>query len=260
MKEKYPSTGHETASKKIVDFFSDEKTVEAVILYGSCARGKASKDSCLDIMVLVSPEASSIARGELEQRWSNLYESEEVFKKLLKVGRYSHVDLSFIDGQFKPQPRDWTSGPDEFELEIGNTLVYSVPLWERGDYFKELKENWLPYYDEELRRRRLAKVRKYCLNNLDRIPLFVDRGLYFQAFNRFYDAFREFLQGIFISRRIYPIAYDKWIREQIEEILGLPELFQQLKGFLEVKRLDSQELTQKAGELEGLVEKYITRI
>lgn len=258
MKEKYPSTGHETASMEIVDFFSRKEGVEAVILYGSCARGKASKDSCLDILVLVTPEKYPSVQRELEEQWKDFHESEEVFKILLQVGRYSHVDLNFIDGQFQPQPRDWTSGPDEFELEIGNALVHSVPLWERGGYYKELKEKWLPYYDENLRKERLAEVRKYCLNNLDHIPLFVDRGLYFQAFNRFYDAFREFLQGIFISRRIYPIAYDKWIREQIEDILGLPELFQQLKGFLEVKRLDSQELAQKAGELEGLLEEHFT--
>lgn len=257
MNEKYPSREHEQASKVISDFFSDQQGVEAVILYGSCARGKASKDSCLDIVVLVSPEAFSSARGELEQCWRNLYESQEVFKKLLKVGRYSHVDLNFIDGRFIPQPRDWTSGPDEFELEIGNTLIYGVPLWDGGDYLRELKEKWLPYYDEELRRDRLAEVRKYCLNNLDHIPLFVDRGLYFQAFNRFYDALGEFLQGLFISRRVYPIAYDKWIREQIEGILGLPELYQQLKGLLELKQLESQELAHKAQELGQLWENRI---
>ena len=50
--------------------------------------------------------------------------------KLRRVGRYSHVDLDFVDGCFVPKTRGWTSGPDEFELEIGNTLVYSVLLWE----------------------------------------------------------------------------------------------------------------------------------
>jgi predicted nucleotidyltransferase len=258
MKINYPSAEHESASKVISDFFSGKEKVDSVILYGSCSRGKASKDSCLDILVLVTPEEYSSAKKELEEQWKDFHESENVFKTLLQVGRYSHVDLNLIDGHFVPLPRDWTSGPDEFELEIGNTLVYSVPLWERGDCFGELKEKWLPYYDEELRKERLAEVRKYCLNNLDHIPLFVDRGLYFQAFNRFYDAFREFLQGLFISRRVYPIAYDKWIREQIEDILGLPELYQQLKGLLEVKQLESQELTQKAGELKGLFEKHIT--
>jgi predicted nucleotidyltransferase len=259
MNVKYPSTEHEDASKAIVDFFSGKQIVEAVILYGSCARGKASVDSCLDILILVTAEKLQSVKKELEMQWGNFHESEEVFETLLQVGRYSHVDLNFIDGQFEPKLRHWTSGPDEFELELGNTLVHSVPLWERGDYLKGLKEKWLPYYNENLRKERLAEVRKYCLNNLDHIPLFVDRGLYFQAFNRFYDAFREFLQGLFISRRIYPIAYDKWINEQLEDILELPELYKQLKGLIEVKQLESQELTDKANELRSLFEKYVIR-
>jgi hypothetical protein len=173
------------------------------------------------------------------------------------VGKYSHVDLEFIDGCFIPQPRGWTSVPDEFELDIGNYLVYSVPLWKRGDYFQRLKAQWLPYYNETLRRERLTMVRRYCLNNLEHIPLFVDRGLHFQAFHRLYDAFREFLQALFISRRTYPIAYDKWIREQIENILKMPELYQQLPKLFEIKHFESQEIFHKAMDIECLLNKYI---
>ena len=50
------------------------------------------------------------------------------------------------------------------------------------------------------------------------------RRLYFQPFDRQYNAYREVLQAMFITWRAYPIAYNKWIREQVEEILGLPEL------------------------------------
>lgn len=241
-----------------MDFFSARSDIEAVILYGSCARGKASRDSCLDILVLVYPEVLSTKKAVLEQQWNEFYQTREVFKALGHVGRYSHVDLDFIDGRFTPRPRGWTSGPDEFELEIGNTLVYSVPLWERGDYFERLKAQWLPYYDETLRCERLAMVCRYCLNNLDHIPLFVDRGLYFQAFHRLYDAFREFLQALFISRRTYPIAYNKWIREQIEEILGMPELYKQLPKLFEIERFESLALAHKAKDLIRLLEEYVT--
>jgi len=82
----------------------------------------------------------------------------------------------------------------------------------------------------------------------------VARGLYFQSFNRLYDAFREFLQALFISCRTYPIAYDKWIREQVEEILGLPDLYQRLPRLLEISHFESDEIAQKAEELRGLLE------
>jgi predicted nucleotidyltransferase len=253
----FPSIEHEQAAEATTEFFSSSPDVEAVILVGSCARGKASSDTCLDITILVAPETPVAKRKLLEQCWDDFYKKTNIFKTLQKIGKYSHVDLSFIDGRFKPKPRDWTSGPDQFELEIGNALVYSVPLWERGYYLKHLKNEWLPYYSEALRKERLTMVRLYCSNNLDHIPLYVKRSIYFQAFDRLYNAFQEFLQALFISRRIYPIAYDKWIQEQIEEILGMPELYKQLPRLFEFRNFESKQITEKAKHLRILFENYV---
>jgi predicted nucleotidyltransferase len=253
----YPTPEHEQAAQSIVEFFSMFSETEAVILMGSCARGKASPDSCLDILILLRPEVFRSAREILAPRWDEFYGAIEIFRVLRRSGKYSHVDLEFVDGRFEPHPRDWTSGPDEFEAAIGNTLVYAVPLWERGDYFAQLRAQWLPYYDESLRRQRLAEVLRYCHNNLGHIPLYVERGLYFQAFRRLYDASREFLQALFISRRTYPIAYDKWIREQVEEILELPELYPRLTRLFEIQRFESDEIARKGEELERLVQEHV---
>ncbi len=253
---RYPTPEHEAATAAIIAFFAGRPGVDAVLLTNSCARGKATRDSCLDVLVLVRPEVLSTERPALERRWDDFYRTEPVFAALLRVGAYSHVDLGFGDGVFVPEPRHWTSGPDEFELEIGNWLVYAAPLLERSPYLADLRARWLPYYDDALRARRLAAVRRYCLNNLDHIPLFVERGLYFQSFYRLYDAFREFLQALFIARRTYPIAYDKWIREQVAEILGLPDLYQQLPRLFEIDRFEGPELARKAEDLRRLLEEY----
>ncbi len=254
----YPTTEHARAADAIVAFLSHESEIAAIMLTGSCARGKATPDSCLDLAVLVQPEVLSTQRPALQRRWEDVAGASTEIAALLNVGAYSHVDLDFFDGCFVPRPRGWTSGPDAFELEIGNTLVYTTPLWERSGDVTGLRERWLPYYDERLRRRRLEEVRRYCLNNLDHIPLYVDRGLYFQAFHRLYDAFREFLQALFIARRIYLIAYDKWVREQIEEILGLPELYQRLARVFEIDHFKGPVIAAKARELRLLVEQYVT--
>lgn len=71
-------------------------------------------------------------------------------------------------------------------------------------------------------------VRAACLYDLDHVPFFLERGLPFQAFDRLYKAQQEFLQGLFIARRVYALAYNKWIREQVVEWLDLPEVFDQL--------------------------------
>jgi predicted nucleotidyltransferase len=257
---RYPTPEHGRAAEAVTAFFSEHGDVEAVLLTCSCARGKATPDSCVDIVVLVSPETLAAKRPALEREWREFYPHQEVFQKMLRVGAYSHVDLEFHDGRFEPPEHGWTTGADEFELAVGNIAAYSVPLWERSDYYRRLREKWLPYYDEELRRSRLQMVHRYCLNNLHHIPVYVRRGLYFQAFARLYHAFGEFLQALFMARRIYPIAYDKWIKEQIEDILELPQLYRELPNLFEIGRFESGELGEKGTRLEGLLSEYIADV
>ena len=53
LKATYPSDAHEAAAEAIVAFWTANDVVEAVLLVNSCARGKATADSCLDMNVLV---------------------------------------------------------------------------------------------------------------------------------------------------------------------------------------------------------------
>src|SRR6185503_3099816 len=248
----YPTPEHQTAAETIVDHFVSNYKIDAVVLVNSCARGKATRDSCLDIVVLARPDESRSSLNMMETEWEEFEKTDPAVKALYQVGRYSVVHPNFIHGVFAPQERDEVAGPDDFELGIGNFLAYSVPLWEGSDYLAQLKQQWLPYYNDELRQQRLEMVRWHCLNNLHHIPLYVERGLYFHSFDRLYNAYREFLQALFITRRTYPIAYDKWIREQLEEILGLPELYKQLTHLFEINQFESHEITDKAKEVEEL--------
>lgn len=252
----YPTPEHQAAADVIVDYFVSNYNIDAVLLVNSCARGRATRDSCLDIIMLAKPDPSRSQLSDLQAGWDELERSSEVIRALYKVGKYSVVHPDFIHGIFVPSEQDESAGPDDFEVQIGNFLAYSVPLWEGSDYFSQLKGRWLPYYGEELHQKRLERVRWYCLNNLHHIPLYIERGLYFQSFDRLYNAYREFLQALFIARRTYPIAYDKWIREQVEEILGLPELYAQLPHLFEIKKFESTEIADKAKEVEELLEKY----
>jgi predicted nucleotidyltransferase len=252
----YPTSEHQAAAETIADFFVSHYKLDAVLLVNSCARGKATRDSCLDIVMLANPDPSRSSLSALEAGWTELEKSNPAIHALYRVGKYSVVHPDFIHGTFKPYEQDESAGPDDFEVEVGNFLAYSVPLWEGSDYLRQLREQWLPYYGEELRRQRLEKVRWYCLNNLHHIPLYIERGLYFQSFDRLYNAYREFLQALFIARRTYPIAYNKWIQEQVAEILGLPELYEQLTHLFEIKHFESDEIAHKAKEVEDWLEKY----
>ncbi|MFX0170238.1 MAG: nucleotidyltransferase domain-containing protein [Candidatus Hodarchaeota archaeon] len=250
----YPTVEHEIAAKKIVELCSRDRQVMSILLIGSCARGKASKDSCLDVVLLVS-EKTEISR--VREHFERLFQRIPEIVQLREAGKYSQVDLIVSDGKIEAQERDWTSGPDEFELEIGNFFVYSDVLFDREKYFDTMKQPYLPFYAETLREQRLAQVKMYMYNNLDHIPLYVQRGLFFNSFSRLYNASKEFLQALFISKKVYPISYDKWIKEQLVEVLKEPKLYREFVKLSEIKNLESEELIQKADQLRTLAQQHL---
>lgn len=255
----FPTPQHAQAADVITAFFVERFEIEAVLLGGSCARGKATRDSCLDLAVLARPDWLSANLASAEREWDRFASENDAIQVLRGAGKFSHVHLGIVDCVFTPTEQDEAAPPDSFEVGIGNHLVYSAPLWERNGrsaYLEEIRRAWLPYYNEDLRRQRLASVRWFCLNNLHHIPLYVERGLYFQSLDRLHNSHQEFLQALFIAHRTYPIAYNKWIHEQIVDILGLPELYPRLTRLFEIRSFESRELADKARDLEQLLEQY----
>jgi len=254
----FPTQIHRQAAEAIVAFFQPRPGVDAVLLVNSCARGVATPESDLDIAVLVDPALPITDRQDLEQQWQRLSATEAVFQRLRAAGQFTGVHLDLFDGQFVPETWDDGGGPDGFELGIGNQIAYSQPLWQGSMAFRDLRAVWLPYYDESSQQQRLTMVRNACHYDLDHVPFYVARGLYFQAFDRLYKALQEFLQALCIAQRTYPIAYNKWLRELVEARLGLPELYAQLPPILEIRRLESDDVTRKAADLRGLLERWTT--
>ena len=250
----YPTIQHEKAANRMVEIFSKDKCVMSMLLTCSCARGKASKDSCLDLCILAKNKDDI---KKIKRKFNKIYNQDKIFKDLSRVGKYSHIDLDITDGKITLAERGWTSGPDEYELLVGNIFVYSVILFDRDNYFKNLREKYFPYSPEKLRNKKFEKAKKYLHNNLDHVFIYVKRELYFQAFKRLYDATREFLQAIFIKNKKYPIAYDKWIKEQLVEILHKPKLYREFVTLYEIKKLESNELIKKANKLKKLAKKYL---
>jgi predicted nucleotidyltransferase len=254
--ELFPTPVHQRAAESIVAFFEPQAAIEAVLLVNSCARGQATPASDLDFAILADPAALAAHRPALEQAWRDFAAADPALDALRRLGRFTGVHLDFIDGSYAPEAWDDGGGPDGFELGIGNQVLHGRALIERNQSFERMRATWLPYYGEELRRQRLAMVRDACRYDLEHVPFYVNRKLHFQAFDRLYKALREFLQALFISRRTYPLAYNKWIHEQIVGHLGLPELYAQLPAILEIGHLESPQLIEKAGLLHGLLEQW----
>ena len=247
----YPTDAHARAADEILEFFADDRRTDAVLLTGSCARGKSSADSCLDVQVIARDAAS------LWEEWERHARESPPIAELANAGRFSELHLDVGDGSFEIGPVADEGRLGMLEVAVGNRLVYAVPLWSNGSRLDELGADWLPYYGEELRIERLAAVGDFARHDLDHVEPYLARGLHFQSLARLHRAFQAFLMGLHIARRTYPISYEKWIHEQVAENLGLPELYERLPAILEVSRLESDELAGNASELRALLDEYI---
>jgi predicted nucleotidyltransferase len=253
---RFPTEIHREVAEMANEFFSANAQVDTILVVNSCARGRAVAGSDLDLAVLIKPGAASEAVQSLETMWHEFMVTQPLIQRFRSTGRFAQVHVDVFDGRVTPTVWDDGGGPDFFEVEIGNRITHAAPLHEAGAYYRQLQSQWLPYYGNDLRLKRLAMVRKACARDLDAIPWYVDRRLYFQAFDRLYKAFQEFLQALFVARRTYPLCYNKWIREQVIEWLSLPELYEELPPILSVQNIESAELVEKAQALRLLMERW----
>src|SRR5512141_935457 len=99
----YPTPEHQAAAEVIVDFFVSKYKIDAVLLVNSCARGKATRDSCLDIVILAKPDPSRSQLKALEAGWEEFERSNQTIKALYQAGKYSVVHPDFINGTFLPR-------------------------------------------------------------------------------------------------------------------------------------------------------------
>ena len=177
----YPTPQHEKAAEKVVEIFSRDKRVKTILLFASCARGKACKDSCLDIWLFVDKKDVKA----VERKFKQVYDKHDVFKELQGVGEYSHIDWVVTDGKVEPGEHGWETGPDEYEIGIGNLFVYSAVLFDRDGYFRRQKKKCVPYYSEALR---INPMHVMAHNNLGIV--LINQGRLDDAIRHFSEALR----------------------------------------------------------------------
>jgi hypothetical protein len=250
----YPTKIHEEAAKKFIDLYSKDKRVMAILLTCSCARQKAHKSSCIDFALVIKDLKHKKA---LKKKFESFTQSSKEYKRLKEMDKFTHIDLDLIDWKFKPSEGGICSQSDEFELEIGNYIAYSVIIFERNNYFSKIKKKYLPYYSEKLRKERLNRTINFCMNHLNHIDQFVKRKLYFQAFDRLYSSIQGFMQALFIKNKVYPIAYDKWIKNQYYDLLKRPDIYEKIVEIISIKKFESNEIIIKTKKLIKLMEEEL---
>ena len=249
----FPTKLHQDSAELIRDYFLAISNVDTVLVVNSCARGKAAPESDLDFAILVKPGTAAAEIKSIEHSWRIYSEKQPTFLKYKQSSQFAHLHLDIIDGNYKPTNIEKGEPIDYFEIEIGNQICYSAPMGNTGPYFQELQNKWLPYHTEELRLQRLQTTKDACSYDLDHIPFFIKRELYFQAFDILCKAFQEYLQVLFIANKTYPIAYNKWIKEQVVKWLNKPDLYPKLSPILSISNIESNEINDKAKDLRKLL-------
>jgi len=252
-KPSFPTKLHQDSGELVRDYFLTIPNVDTVLVVNSCARGTAVPESDLDFAILVKPDTTKTEIRKIDAAWLSYSETQTTFLKYKQSSPFAHLHLDVIDGNYTPKNAGKGEPIDYFEIEIGNQIGHSAPIDHAGSYFQELQHKWLPYYPEELRLQRLQMAKDSCSYDLDHIPHFIKRELYFQAFDILCKAFQEYLQSLFIANKTYPIAYNKWIKEQVVEWLNLPNLYPQLSPILSISNIESNEINLKAGILRALL-------
>ena len=250
----FPTTLHQETAELVRDYFLAVPSVDTVLVVNSCARGKAVPESDLDFAILTKPDTSRNEIILIENTWWVYAETHPVLVKYKKSNQFAHVHLDVIDGNYTANKIEKGEPIDYFEVEIGNQICYSAPLDNAGSYFLELQKKWLPYYSEDLRLQRYIKAKEACLYDLDHIPFFIARELYFQAFYTLCKAFQKYLQALFIANKTYPLAYNKWVKEQVVRWLKKPDLYPKLPPIISVSNIESNEINGKAELLRELLE------
>ena len=252
-KYRFPTSMHSAAANAVLDFFSGDSKIDTVLVVNSCARGVATSDSDLDFAILVKPTITKTQIDGLEVEWSSYADTNQAISLYKMSGHFSHLHLKLIEAKYIPQIWEQGVETDNFEIRIGNQICYSAPMGHAGDYFRELQQRWLPYYEEELRMHRLEMAIRTCEYDLLHIPVYVERGLYFHAFDVLCKAFREYLQALFIAYKTYPIAYNKWVKEQVVVWLKRPDLYARLLPILTISDMESNEIKVKSSMLKELL-------
>jgi len=259
----FPHREYKTTLTRLVGYFSNYPSVYAIVLTGSLARGKAVEGSCIDLFVFLSKKHLRLLASTITSRI-------EAYARLggqicYYVGKVEggiefgdiRVDVGFTDGSFNRGHEDsFNITRDDFETTVGNLLVYSIPLYQKGEQFQKLKQEYLPFYDEARRKTRLKGTAEEFDYKIWKTRWLAEREEYFAALDTLLEAQRIFLQHLFIKVRKYPIDYVKWLHEQCSQILSMPQLYQELSQIINRIELTKNGIFEKSNLLERLFMRY----
>jgi len=114
-----------------------------------------------------------------------------------------------------------TVAHDSVDMFLGAFYQYGVPLIGEVPDLENIKKEFFPFYNDDLRRKRLdmllPRIKKYN----KRIEILIEQKSY-DILDHIYKARIYFLKWLFIYKKKYPVNLQKHLDYQLTNIIGLP--------------------------------------
>lgn len=221
-----------------------ELDIQAAQIYGSSTYGKGFRDGVSDIDICVYTDKMGQIPDEkivdIVKRSGHDFRDKQptIIDDYIahRIEFYiDHPDIPFDITILRPEiPRvnnvNNTSSYDSLDMIIGALYQHGVPLFGEIPEKQRVEKEFLPFYNDNLRRQRMDILGKRLSGYTKRVEMLVeDRDP--DILDHLYKTRNHFIKWLFMYNRKYPVCLHKHLSYQFDNILELPKEEQEVLFF-----------------------------
>lgn len=258
---------YQSALTDIKDYLqNDLKALElqAAQIYGSSTYGSGFRDGVSDIDICVYTDKMGEISDEQIVDIVNKSGFDFRDKSPTIIDDYiahriefyiDHPDIPFDITILRPEiPRveniGQTASYDSVDMIIGALYQHGIPLFGEIPEKERVERDFLPFYNDGLRRQRLDILGKRLSTYTKRVEMLVnDKDP--DIMDHLYKTRNHFIKWLFMYEKKYPVCLHKHLKYQFEQILHLPKEEQEVLFFNR-----DQNIYESAQDFLNLSKKY----
>lgn len=210
--------------------------ITGAIVFGSLVREEQVAAEHSDVDIVAYSASFSRANSMEYQEWIRskggafLDKSPIFIEDFIspRIEYYLHIGNTTFDINIFPtelggyEKRYYNGTHDSLELVIGAMYQEARLLFGVVPFEALLQEEFLPFYNDELREMRMNQLKTRIQAGLKKIQYGIDYAqddLLYHVYK-----IREYLlKWMFINARKYPVSYSRYLRRQLTEVLGISD-------------------------------------
>ena len=216
-------------------FSLTELEIHSAVIFGRAARIEQSNDIYRDIDIVAysdifSREKSQECISIIEQIGGDFLDKKPIFLEDFISPRieYFYVidDTIFDINIFPPYLSGYNNMEtnvihDSVEVIIGAMYQNAISLFGTTPFESLLKQEFIPFYNETSREKRLQLLEKRLRSSIFNIQHLIMQGEV-NLLPYIYKTRTYFIKWLFINARIYPIDLNRYLEKQLIEMLHIP--------------------------------------